>query len=203
MARGGYSLLGGIGGAVLMMPLGVMYSKPILRDVEDPKHMAETLRMKVESRQKDWKEGRLSGKPNLEAGNGKEKEKLENRNSGGGGGYGEDRISRDENSNRNFDSTSFNEVGSSRSSDSNESNYSHDNSTTSSHSSSQASTSRWEQLRSQRNVQPSSWERIRQDNAREALNNNNNYNSSEGNGKDSNWSQDTSDSSGPILAVSN
>jgi len=191
------------------MPLGVVYSKKYLKDVEDPQHMAEVLRYRVEGRRKDWEQGKLSGKPNLEAG-------IDPRKASGSGGTSKGRESSKNDtygdyppplavasSSRNFDSNST-------SYDFNFSDNSYSNGTSNQDSdpSDSSSKSRWEQLRSERKVEPSSWERIRQDNAREALNSRNkdSYSSSthtQNRDRDSgsSWQKDESSSSGPVLAV--
>ncbi|SPC66008.1 uncharacterized protein UHOD_04628 [Ustilago sp. UG-2017b] len=172
LARMGLSVVGGFGGSFLMIPIGILLSKNVLRDVEDPQHLRRVMLGAMEE-QRQGKRPQIGVAP-LKGLNGEADfdQGLQQQQQQGGEGWGGERaatsypefVGNNGNSSGSF-SSSFPSLSSEPSS-----------------SSAQESTTpppgtgtgtRWAQLQGERGVEPSKWERIRQDNARTTYNRSN------------------------------
>lgn len=172
--RLGWTVIGGLGGSFLTMPIGIMLSKNVLKDVEDPQHLKRVLAGAIEER-RQGRRPQLGVAPpkglNGEADFG-------NQQQGQEWGGEKDAQSFGSGFDGNSDaaagaaSGSFNSFSSSQSSSSGRVGGPGMPQTadgTAPPPGTGAGT-RWAQLRGERGVEPSKWDRIRQDNARTVYN---------------------------------
>lgn len=176
LSKLGWSVVGGLGGSFLTMPIGIVLSRGALKDVEDPQHLRRVLAGAMEEQRQGKKpqigvappKG-LNGEADFDQGQGQQ----------GQEGWGGERAAtsysgfESNNSNNSMPSDSFSSFPSSQPSSSTpgrgDGRTSADGSSTSPPPGTGAGT-RWAQLRGVRGVEPSKWERIRQDNARTTYN---------------------------------
>ncbi|GAC76076.1 hypothetical protein PANT_19d00100 [Moesziomyces antarcticus T-34] len=171
LSKLGWSVVGGLGGSFLTMPIGIMMSRGALKDVEDPQHLRMVLAGAIEE-QRQGRKPQVSVAPPKDL-DGETDAQQE---------WGGERAAQPEAAS--FDSTgnlktqggsdSFDSFSSSQPSSSTRNvrgNAGMPAAGPSNDTESPPGTgagTRWAQLRGERSVEPSKWERIRQDNARTA-----------------------------------
>ena len=174
LSKLGWSFVGGLGGSFLTMPIGILLSKSALQDVEDPQHLRQVLAGAIEEqRQGKRPQVRVAPPKGLNGETDFEQPQQE---------WGGERSA--QSYDPGFDSNGAATNGPSgdgfvSSSSPQPSSSTRTNSMGASGAASQPSSAatppdgtgpgtRWAQLRGERGVEPSKWERIRQDNARTA-----------------------------------
>ncbi|GAC97513.1 hypothetical protein PHSY_005099 [Pseudozyma hubeiensis SY62] len=167
----GWCVVGGLGGSFLTMPAGILLSRNVLKDVEDPQHLRKVLAGAIEE-QRQGKRPQVGVAPpkGLNGEADFDQQQQPQQNWGGektaesyGAGYDERNATADTFS---AYSTAQGTVGT-RSGGSGARNTSTEASANAAPDGTGPGT-RWAQLRGDRGVEPSKWERIRQDNARTA-----------------------------------
>ncbi|SNX83762.1 uncharacterized protein MEPE_02470 [Melanopsichium pennsylvanicum] len=178
LSRLGWSVVGGLGGSFLTMPIGILLSRNVLKDVEDPQHLRRVLAGAME----EQRQGRrpqigVSGGKGL---NGEQPAEFGQQQAQDQGEWGSEKSAQnyggfDKNGNStaadSFDSfTSTQPSSDARSSSGGigARSASTEPSPTTRPPDGTGAGTRWSQLRGERGVEPSKWERIRQDNARTA-----------------------------------
>ena len=61
-----YTLLGGLGGSMLMVPFGIAWSRSSLRSIEDPRHLMNAMQYTMDQRRRGIKTNPLSDAPTAE-----------------------------------------------------------------------------------------------------------------------------------------
>ncbi|KAJ9479417.1 hypothetical protein PHBOTO_002893 [Pseudozyma hubeiensis] len=170
----GWCVVGGLGGSFLTMPAGILLSRNVLKDVEDPQHLRKVLAGAIEE-QRQGKRPQVGVAPpkglNGEAGFDQQQQQQQPQQEWGaektaqsyGTGFDDRNATADT---FNAYSTAQGTVGT-RSGGNNGRNTSTETSANAAPDGTGSGT-RWAQLRGDRGVEPSKWERIRQDNARTA-----------------------------------
>ncbi|CBQ73335.1 conserved hypothetical protein [Sporisorium reilianum SRZ2] len=161
----GWSVVGGLGGSFLTMPIGILLSRSVLQDVEDPQHLRRVLAGAIEE-QRQGKRPQvgvappkgLNGEADFEQSAQQQEWGGEQAAQSYGAGYERGQATADT-----FSAYSATQPPSNAG-----------RNTPSKPASTNAAPdgtgpgTRWAQLRGERGVEPSKWERIRQDNARTA-----------------------------------
>lgn len=174
LSKLGWSVVGGLGGSFLTMPIGILLSRGALKDVEDPQHLRRVLAGAMEEQRQGKKpqigvappKG-LNGETEFDQQQGQQQQQQQE--------WGGERAAQSyggfESSNSNAGGAdSFGSFSTAQppSNARSRSGAEEPSSTTTGPPDGTGPGTRWAQLRGERGVEPSKWERIRQDNARTA-----------------------------------
>ncbi|CDW97922.1 hypothetical protein [Sporisorium scitamineum] len=191
----GWSVVGGLGGSFLTMPIGILFSRGVLKDVEDPQHLRRVLAGAIEE-QRQGKRPQVGVAP--PKGLNGETDFDQQQQEWGGEQAAQNYGSFDEGAPT---ADTFSAYSATRASSNTGRGGNGDRSATSESSQNAAPDgtgpgTRWVQLRGERGVEPSKWERIRQDNARIAYSRSASARAEQNNSEDaSSYSSNSSSSS--------
>ncbi|SPO23759.1 uncharacterized protein UTRI_03729_B [Ustilago trichophora] len=179
LSKLGWSVVGGLGGSFLTMPIGILLSKDVLKDVEDPQHLRRVLAGAIEE-QRQGKRPQVGVAPpkglNGESDFDQQQQQQQQQQRQQGEGWGGEKVAQsyggfDSNGNASgtASSDSFNSFSTAQPSGGARSKSgSAETAAANGPPDGTGPGTRWAQLRGERGVEPSKWERIRQDNARTA-----------------------------------
>ncbi|PWY99466.1 hypothetical protein BCV70DRAFT_201032 [Testicularia cyperi] len=160
LQRIGWSVVGGLGGSFLLMPIGILASRSVLRDVEDPQHLRQVLLGAMQ----EQREGK---RPNVGVAPPKGLDGESPQHGASQPGQREDWGAAAAPA-----EASYSQAAPRPSNEGQTDGFSESSSdqTRDQMPDGTGAGSRWAQLRGERSVEPSRWERIRQDNARNTYN---------------------------------